>query len=112
MAIHVGELLSHSTEGFLHCANSDGLTALGDFATAVAEGEDNEEVEPVTRVGAEVGVLAMGGAKLLPYRPGIVAAGSGLRNDTGSVRFSSKDEISMEWVSAGRGQSCHGWDCG
>ena len=57
---HEGELRSNSTKGFLHSFTCDAFTlfVLGEFATAVADGEDNKEVEWVAFVGSEVGVDA------------------------------------------------------
>lgn len=111
-----GEPLSNSLEGFLNLGRSDtgtvsdelSASVFADVTTSVSESEDNEEVEVVAGVGAEVGILAVLQTENFPDLPGIIFAGASLRSDGVSNRFRSNEEVSAEAMLSLRWQIRHG----
>ena len=47
---HTGELLSHSTEGVLHCSRSDAVMAGGQAAVSVSLSEELEDWDWINKV--------------------------------------------------------------
>lgn len=92
---HAGELLAHRAQGVLHCARSDGFTAGGHSAIAIALGEDLEERDGVCEV-AEERVDVLGSAEMIPPRPMVVKCGRAAGSNAGSDRFLNKAEVSAE----------------
>ena len=85
------------------------MEVFGQFSSSIAEAEDDEEVDFIPGVCAEVGVLSVGVAEITPEAPSVFFGSARLRYDAGTGGFVSKQEISAESISELRWHSRHGF---
>ena len=100
-------------EGFLHVLSADGVQALGEQATAVVAGEDDEELKvDVGRDIAEVGILLEVSGESHPRGKQMVLVSSGRNHDAVAGCLRCSEEIRAKSITVRKRYMHKGSACG